>query len=320
MLPAGPITSGEDLPMKWLLKAAVQNLFSVIPGGDRINHVMKLRFTGSLPLTRKTLLRKFQYAQAHYQSAQKYGKEQRPPRKAFEFGAGTQPTVPLCLYMLGVEQQVCMDIKHLLHLDLLNQAIDTYKSVFPRLEEMAGCRLRPLAERPVGGPEDLQSLYGITYLAPADSADTGLEGGQFDLGFSTMVLEHVPQRYIGPMLAEHWRLTKPGGAVSLIIDLRDHYSYFDKGISNYNFLRYSPAFWRLVNSSMHFQNRLRLPEYREMVLAAGLELVHQEALPLSQKDLDTLANLDLHQHFKRGYSPSELGAKEIRLIGVRGAQ
>ncbi len=59
------------------------------------------------------------------------------------------------------------------------------------------------------------------------------------------------------------------------IDMNDHYSYFDASITPYNFLRYSEATWRLFNNAIHYQNRLRISDYRTLHHETGFEIVSE---------------------------------------------
>ena len=73
------------------------------------------------------------------------------------------------------------------------------------------------------------------------------------------------------------------------IDLSDHHSHFDASLSPYNFLRFDDRRWRLANSSLLFQNRLRRPD---------------EAVPD-----------DLAEGF-RAYEPEDLAVVGLRLVAV----
>ena len=64
--------------------------------------------------------------------------------------------------------------------------------------------------------------------------------------------------------------------MSCVIDYTDHYSHFDPSISAYHFLRYSDRHWRLYNPALHYQSRLRHPDYFSLADAVGLEVVDVE--------------------------------------------
>ena len=51
-------------------------------------------------------------------------------------------------------------------------------------------------------------------LREGDVADTGLDGGAYDLVVASLVDEHLPS--LAPLYAEAWRLARPGGAFVLV--------------------------------------------------------------------------------------------------------
>ena len=55
--------------------------------------------------------------------------------------------------------------------------------------------------------------------------------------------------------------------------MQDHYSFFDPGISAFNFLKFSEPTWSLINSSVHYQNRLRASDFRRLHEDAGFRLL-----------------------------------------------
>jgi len=113
-----------------------------------------------------------------------------------------------------------------------------------------------------------------------------------------------------PLLAECNRLLRPDGAVSSRNDLSDHYSHFDASLSPYNFLRFDDRRWRLANSSLLFQNRLRRPDYLAAFRAAGLTVVAEKAWRPDEALPD-----DLAERF-RAYEPQDLAVVSLRLVAV----
>src|SRR6476619_3422483 len=93
--------------------------------------------------------------------------------------------------------------------------------------------------RPPGGPisrlEGLEERFGIRYLAPCDARGTGLPAESIDFVSSTDTCEHIPGTELAEIFRECHRLLRPGGAFSCRIDLQDHYAYFDRSLSKYNF-------------------------------------------------------------------------------------
>jgi hypothetical protein len=96
-------------------------------------------------------------------------------------------------------------------------------------------------------------------------------------------------------------------------DMQDHYSYVDDRLSVYNYLRYSPQVWRLLNSDVHWQNRLRHSQYIELFERAGYSVVYDEPQLPSEEDLPVLAGLPLAPEF-RNFTLSDLGTRASHTI------
>ena len=301
--------------MRWLGKAALQKLLSALPGGEELNYVLQRRLTGSLPRSRQDLLRKFAFALAHHYAARRWGKgEASPPRRAYEFGAGWDLAVPISLYLLGLESQTLVDLRPLVRWELVNHTLACFAQMRPELEYLAGRSLRPLPGPGLSSRRELADLMGIHYLAPRDARDTGLAPASFHLVSSTQTLEHIPPQDLLAILQECRRLLSPGGVISLEVDMQDHYSYFDPNLGPYHFLTLTERAWRLVNSGLHYQNRLRLPDYLELLEQAGLELVHRQVDWPDERRLAELKKLPLASRFRVGYDPAELGALRAWLV------
>jgi len=107
---------------------------------------------------------------------------------------------------------------------------------------------------------------------------------------------------------------KPGGTISCRIDLQDHYAYFDPSLSRYHFLRFSDRMWGLINSPLHFQNRLREPDYRRLVEEAALEVVSWTPSGPSDEGLAELEAMELAPRFRNGYTPEQLGVTVLSFV------
>jgi len=110
------------------------------------------------------------------------------------------------------------------------------------------------------------------------------------------------------------RLLKKCGLMSFIIDYQDHYSYADNRISVYNFLKYSDSTWRWFNPSLHYQNRLRHPDYIRLLQETGFEVVEEKVLPPSDKDLMYLGRAEISARFRETYDLTELGVRRSHIV------
>ena len=304
--------------MRWLAKAALQRGLGVLPQGERLNYVFQRRVLRSLPAGDAALRRKFSRALQHLGVYREHASA-APPEEAtfYEFGAGWDLAIPLAYALLGVGGQVLVDIRPSARLELVNDSLASFERLRPELEAEAGSELRPLGG-PLSSLAELETRFGIRYLAPCDARDTGLPEGSIDFASSTDTCEHIPEADLAAIFRETRGLLRAGGAFSCRIDLQDHYTYFDRSLSRYNFLRFSDGTWRLVNSPLHFQNRLRSPDYLRLVREAGLELVVERPSGPSDEGREELRSLPLAARF-RGYSEDELGVTVLSFVALRPA-
>jgi SAM-dependent methyltransferase len=288
--------------MRWLAKAALQRGLGALPQGEQLNYVFQTRVLHSLPAGEKALQQKLARARQHVEAYEAHGPGTPLADACFyEFGAGWDLAVPLAYALLGVGRQVLVDIRPSARVELVNDSIASFE-----------------LGAPVASLEELEPRFGIRYLAPCDARDTGLPEGSVDFVSSTDTCEHIPGEDLALIFHESYRLLRPGGAFSCRIDLQDHYAYFDRSLSRYNFLRFSDRTWSLVNSPLHHQNRLRSSDYLGLVRDAGFELVVERPSGPSEEGRQELRALPLAERF-RGYSEDDLGVTVLSFVAVRPA-
>ncbi len=300
--------------MRWLAKAALQRALGFLPQqGEPLNYLLQRRVLRTLPGGEATLRQKFARAATHLAAYEAHGPG-TPAAEAtfFEFGAGWDLAIPLAYALLGVGRQVVIDIRPSARLELVEATLATYERLRPQLEQAAG---RPLRDPPaaVSSFADLERQLGVRYAAPCDARATGLPAASVDFVSSTDTCEHIPPADLARIFAECRRLLRPGGAFSCRIDLQDHYAYFDPGLSRYHFLRFSDRAWALVNSPLHFQNRLRASDYLRLVREAGFAVVAQHASGPNERGLAELRALRLAPRF-RSYSLDDLGVTVLSFV------
>ena len=304
--------------MRWLAKAAVQKGMGALPQGERLNYVFQRRVLRSLPAGDGALRQKFSRAVQHLRAFEQHGPGVAASEATFyEFGAGWDLAIPLAYGLLGVGKQVLVDIRPSARVELVNDSLASFQRLGGELNEIAGRELRSPGG-PISRLEELEERFGIRYLAPCDARGTGLPAESIDFVSSTDTCEHIPGAELAEIFRECHRLLRPGGAFSCRIDLQDHYAYFDRSLSKYNFLRYSDRAWSLVNSPLHHQNRLRSPEYLQLVRDAGFELVVEKASGPSEAGLKELESLPLAPRFRK-YPPEDLGVTVLSFVAKRTA-
>jgi hypothetical protein len=309
--------------VRWQIKALTQKAIDVLPqsGTERANHFLQRRVAHSLPVHDAELLVHFDQAVAHLRSLESWTAAARDPAHArvFEFGAGWDLIGPLSMFALGVGSQLVVDVRPLVRWSLVNDAIARLDARHAELSERVGRPLRRLGLPTISSPDELADRYGIIYRAPCDARDTGLSAGSFDLITNTFTLEHIPPQEVGEIFRECNRLLSSTGAMRCAIDMHDHYSYVDPQISAYNFLRFGDFAWRLLSSSLNYQNRLRARDYLRLAEAAGLRILEQTATPPTMEHQRMLAALPLASRFQRDYELPELAATVLALVAARGS-
>ena len=160
----------------------------------------------------------------------------------------------------------------------------------------------------MSGPELLAAL-GIRSII-GDARALELPSASLDLICSNNTLEHIPAAVIASMLTEFRRLLRPPGVMSHFIDMADHYALFDRKITRYNFLRYPEPAWRLFNNELHYQNRLRLADFRALHEQRGFEVLEEEN---RREPLAVLRSVPLAERFA-GYDEDELAVYDSWMV------
>lgn len=288
---------------------------SGIPFGTQIDYFFKLKVAKTVPFNDTEFYGRVSIAARHWEAFKRYCLQKIPSKaQFFEFGTGWDLIIPLTYYVLGIRSQTVVDIRKNVRWELVNDSIDKFirhgENVSRILNLNEKVNLKPTV---INTNKDLFRHFGINYLAPYHARNSLLPSNSFDFISNTATLEHIPKSDLYSTLKECYRFLKPEGIMSCHIDLRDHYSYSDRQISHYNFLKFSEPTWHFLNSSLHFQNRLRSRDYEEIATKAGFEILDkEEALPDSN-DIKVLEKIKICSTFKRKYGLRELGIKDLHL-------
>jgi SAM-dependent methyltransferase len=303
--------------VRWVIKAAVQKGLSALPNEEGANYWFQRNVTRNLPSPQAVVELHIAEAMRHLDVFRRKGPGDLGTAGFYEFGAGWDLLVPLIFYALGVERQTLVDLEPHVRFELVEHSWREVNARRTQIEASVGIGTRDLGSEPPRTLQDLSERFGITYLAPWDARDTGLPGGSVDFVSSTYTLEHIPGADIEQILIETRRLLSPEGLVSCAVDMRDHYSFFDPGISVYNFLKFSARTWALANSSLHYQNRLRCSDYLRIFKAAGLDLIETDLERPSPEGLARLHALPLDRRFREGYSVDDLSVMAVHIVASR---
>lgn len=242
----------------------------------------------------------------------------------FELGSGWQPMIPLLFSMAGAKRVLMTDLRPLCGEASFRVALQRLRDNKALIQDALGVSDRDF-ERATDWPsgcslDEAFRTKRLEYVAPCDARRTGLPDGSVDIVISRAVFEHVRVELIGPIFQECFRILAPGGSMCHVIDNTDHWEHGDDRITRINFLRFSDAAHRAMTlNPLVYTNRVRHPEYREMMQAAGFEIVHDEPR-IDQRSLDALKQgLRVAPRF-RGLSAEDLAAFHSTFVARKPAR
>jgi len=290
--------------MNWRAKALAHGILSRVSGGHHLTYLLQTRVTQTLPVSDAVLRRNVLFALEHLSAFRRHSSQRIEDAAFYEFGAGYDLSIPLFYSAAGVKHQLVVDIARLVRPRLVLDASERIRAFGPdgRYDRIADLARR--ASR-TGLLPALTVVCGIDYRAPFDARATGLPAASIDYISCTNVLAQIPCAQLPAILAECRRILRPEGLMRVLIDYRDIYSYFDKRLSVYNFLRYSDTVWRLYNSASHYQNRLRHCDFRRLFQSAGFVVVADDPGYDENAPMQILRSIPLADKFK-AYSYDEL--------------
>lgn len=296
--------------MNFKYKNIIQKVFSILPNGEKLNYFCQRFLTKSLPVDDQSFLNKVKTALTHLDRFDRFRRQDKERDLVyFEFGAGWDLINPIALFLTGRFKRLhCVDIRELVFPKLMEDTVKKFNRLRNRISlsfpDLIVSKFTKKNFRQI-----LKNNFNIEYSAPLDASCTGLDSDSVDLISSTVTFEHIPRENIVEILNECYRILKPGGIFSISIDYQDHWSYFDKDISVYNFLTFSKEGWKKYSPSLNYQNRLRNRDYEEMFTKTGFEMVENKPLAPSESDLSVLDKLKLDSYFKDRYSRADLAYK-----------
>jgi len=302
------------MKINWVFKGLLQSAISNLPQSEKINYFFQRRITKNFPSSKKYVLNKALEAVRHFNYFEKYNLHNKVSDLVFyEFGAGWDLNVPLAFYMLGIDHQLTVDLNPHLRFELFNNALKLLDENRKEIEEKAGRELRNFKKVRFNNLVEIKDGLGIEYLAPFDARNTKLADNSVDYISNTVVLQNIPSRDLLPILLESYRILKKGGIFSCLIDLVDHFRYSDPKHSRFNFLKYSDFIWNFFNSSLLYQNRLRYPQYIDIISQTDFEILETSINRPTPDEIEFIKKLRINKQFKI-FSPEELGIKSFWIV------
>jgi SAM-dependent methyltransferase len=234
-------------------------------------------------------------------------------RTILEIGSGWEPILPVLFSLHGAAKICLTDQTRLLDLDTVHAALEVIEANAGVISGRTG--ITPKTFKPSSVEEFLTS-FRLAYLAPCDCRSLSLSPASVDAVISRSVFEHIPGAIIQSILAESYRVLRPGGVACHFVDNSDHWQHRDNRISRVNFLRYSDAAfrWTCLNEQ-NYQNRLRHPEYVAILRACGFDILRAEGI-VDQSAVEALRELPLDTRFN-GFSPQDLATVDSYLLAQK---
>ncbi len=239
--------------------------------------------------------------------------------RVIEIGSGWQPILPLLYALAGTREFIMTDLKRLCHAATFSA---TANSVLHRRPLIARqLNIPDAAFERLAAPQAQESLeqslqrLSIRYLAPCDFRETQFPANSVDAVVSRSVLEHIPPEIVGEIFREAERMLRPGGVMCHFIDNSDHWEHGDKRLSRVNFLRFSDRSFRWMQSDGLYQNRLRHPQYAELLRDAGFR-PHREERIVDPKSVSALDSLPVAPRFQC-FSKEDLAAVDSYFLAVK---
>lgn len=300
--------------MHWRAKYLIQRNLSFLPGnlGGSINHQLAVRF-GALKqpkffgihntLAMVSLLRTLGFD---------------PRDKTFvELGTGWSSASALVLLGLSAKEVYSFDLYRHLDQALIEAAIKSLADLRPYTIKTFPfpCNLHE-----EGSLLDISKidLKRFNYFAPYDARATGLGTGTIDCYFSQAVFEHASKPIIEGLLAESFRILKPGGLCYHYIQPTMHAAWVDSSATGIDYLTCADWSWRMFyQNDVAHECRLRGVDHLALIRNAGFEVIG-EWHTVDQKALAALPEKKLAKRFQ-SYSDEEICTDYIWIVGRKPA-
>lgn len=308
--------------MDWRIKATVQAVLSLTPGGSRVNELLQRALGGRRHKNIQGAIEThFDEVRCMLQALERCGINLRGAH-VLELGTGWDPAIALYLAGLGAKVTT-MDVRR--NLVSSRYGRQRLAGMFERIRSEALCfesaqiaAIQSYAEGRIE-VEDLLRELGITYLAPVpDTSLVTMPPQSFDLVFSIAVFEHVPPRDLSDLMKGHDHVLKPQGLAYHDIGNGDHSTSTDSSVSCVNFLKYDGPMWRWLGENyIAYHNRLRRSDFDRLFADYGFEQQWCEHL-IDERSLELLRSGRLKPVRRfAGYDIQDLATRRMRVVLAR---
>ena len=301
--------------MGWRLKSAQFKFLSLLPGGEAWYRYMQENITRTTAATRPRVDQKLNVGLAFWAWLQKEKlTEQLTKGYLLDLGAGWKPVIPLLWYAFGNERQTLVDVFPYMDLRKVASTIQVFREITGDPKWSGGAALKRLPEMPAPtvGPKAGPALapFGIEYVAPYGNL-LQERPAQYDLVICTQVLLHLSKAFQFELFKQVHTCLKSGGLFHATVHFVAHWRSPDLRKGQYEHLSYSPEAWEgHINSSIMGFNRLKGPDYRELLEQTGFRIREFRLTGPTAEDLAELKRSRVHPSFSH-YSEQDLAARGV---------
>jgi SAM-dependent methyltransferase len=195
------------------------------------------------------------------------------------------------IYLFDVEDKAeLIYIKNYIHHLLSN--IDLVSSELQISSNTIQNKLKPLL-----GLSSREDLYRRCNFTPCITNKTDipfLPEDSIDFMVSNCVINHIPVHILIPELKSLRKMLKADGCIYFLIGHDDHWAFHDPSANQFNYYRYSDAYYKWMFESFEFQNRLVKQEWLGLFERCGLFIkdYYADLTEESRKQILNLPHID----------------------------
>jgi Methyltransferase domain len=282
---------------KWIIKSGIQRVVSWFPYSHFWNQVLQKYVTRGLFLREELFKAKLGAFQVHWNHYWRLSAQPHADIVAFELGPGTYPIVPIAFFLCGAAHVDAYELAPVLSRFTLRQTLKHFELAWKEgrltalLPNLIPSRMDVLhaALTNMGRDSVEITLRHLNIeLTVGDARQTGLKEGSVDLVYSTLAFEHIDAEVLSGLLRKFLKLGNASAIHSHYIGIQDQFSQIDSSLTPYNYLRYTAAQWRWLDSPLAPQTRHRLSDYRRIFTQAGFQILNETCRNGRLEDLRTV--------------------------------
>jgi SAM-dependent methyltransferase len=301
------------MPRKWHFKCDAYKALSLLPKASAIYDIIQRHVTGSTIATDVRVRSKLSVALDYWSWLKNNNRTAQASEGVhLDIGAGWKPVIPLAFYSLGFDRQVLVDIDDVMRTDTVLRTIEIYERFAEADAKQRGINLQrmPNTGGLSGTTREMLRSFGIEYIAPYETSHIEALRGTVSLATCTQVLLHVEEPVLAEIFKAVYTALKPGGIFMATIHLKPLYAGLEQSINDVEHLRYSQEEWQSFGSRLMSYTRVKAPQYRALLEAAGFRLAAFDVTPGTKEDLLRLETSKVDTSFE-GLKPEDLVARHL---------